>query len=456
MPVHPDGDKPHQRLFLSSSEDTEVYRRREIVGEGLTTPAAPFQRAELSNGTVVIVNENHRLPVVAMDCWVKTGTANEEESQNGISHFYEHMFFKGTKKHPVGELDRLVKEAGGYNNAATSNEYTHYYVVLPGELNEHAMDLLADALYNSHFADDDIAREKLVVKEEINRSEDDPSTKLYTLLFENCFRGTPYAMPILGNKESLDRITAGSLMEYHDRFYVPENVTVVISGDVNPDNAFNAIERQFGRIDSKPGGGWSEIGARKPDSGIEAVVQKDVKQAYLAMGFLTDGFIEDRQTVVALDVAAAVLGEGRSSRLHQELVEKKKLAISIGAWNWDMRRAGIFWIDAILRSDRIDEATEAIFFEMERFLDKGLDDWEMEKVKSMIKADHLYDLQSNASIAGLLGFYETDFGNASFALSYLDMIDAVDPDSINRAFSKTYEPLKYVKTLVVPLGGGDE
>jgi len=433
-----------------------VYGDREIVGEGLKTPAAPFHRAKLSNGTVVIVNENHRLPIVAMDCWVKTGTANEEETLNGISHFYEHMFFKGTKKHPVGELDRLVKEAGGYNNAATSNEYTHYYVVLPGELNEHAMDLLADALYNGRFSDDDIAREKLVVKEEINRSEDDPASKLYTLLFEKCFHGTPYAMPILGNKESLDRITAQSLEDYHGKFYVPENVTVVISGDVDPDKAIEAVDKQFGRVKAMQGGGWADIKAQKLTEGIETLVQKDVKQVYLAMGFLTDGFIQDRQAVVNLDVTAAVLGEGRSSRLHQELVETKKLAISIGAWNWDMRRSGVFWIDAILKPDMIEEAEKAIFHELERFLDKGLNDWEMDKVKSMIKADHLYDLQSNASIAGLLGFYETDFGNASLALSYLDLVEAVDAESIRGAFSKSYDPSKYVKTLIVPFGGEGE
>jgi zinc protease len=400
----------------------------------------------------VIVKSNRRLPVVAMDCWVKTGTVNEDEEFNGISHFYEHMFFKGTERHPMGELDKLVKEVGGYNNAATSNEYTHYYIVLPGALNEHALELLADALYNSRFSRENIERERQVVKEEINRAEDDPASKLYTLLFEKAFHGTAYSMPVLGNKESLDRITEKQLEEYHGKFYVPENVTVVISGDVGPEDAFEVVDKYFGNVAGKAGVGWSDIEARKPESRSEAVVQKDVKQVYLAIGFLTGGFIHNRPAVVALDVAASVLGEGRSSRLHQELVEKKKLAISIGAWNWDMRSAGVFWIDAILRPERIDAAEKAIFNELDQFLGKGVTDWEMGKVKSMIKADQLYDLQSNASVAGLLGFYETDFGDASEALSYLNMIEAVTPEGLGRSFSEVFDAQKFVRTLVVPFG----
>ncbi|MFQ6103307.1 MAG: M16 family metallopeptidase [Candidatus Glassbacteria bacterium] len=429
-----------------------MYKNREFIGEGFTIPAAPFYRAQLPNGTTVIVKVNHRLPVIAMDCWVKTGTVNEERTLNGISHFYEHMFFKGTEKHPLGELDRLVKEMGGYNNAATSNEYTHYYIVLPGSLSGHAVELLADAIYNGHFVEEDIDRERMVVKEEINRAEDDPASKLYTLLFENCFSGTPYAMPVLGKKESLDRVTSNELEDYHRKFYVPENITVVISGDVDPDEALEVAEEHFGAMEGRSAPGWAKIEARKPESVTEAVVKKDVKQVYLALGFLTDGFISDRNAVVALDVAASALGEGRSSRLHQELVEKKKLAVSIGTWNWDMRAAGVFWIDAILRPDKIEEAERAIFDELDRFLEEGATEWEMGKVKSMIKADQLYDLQGNAAIAGLLGFYETDFDDASEALAYLKMVEEVNVDRLHESFAEIYDKERFVKTLIVPAG----
>jgi zinc protease len=261
-------------------------------------------------------------------------------------------------------------------------------------------------------------------------------------------------MPILGNKESLDRISGRSLEEYHGRFYVPENVIVVISGDVDPDSAFDLVEKYFGRIEQKQSDGWSAIEAQKPSGKIEAVAHKDVKQVYLAMGFLTRGFVQDRKNIVALDIAAALLGEGRSSRLHQELVEKKKLAISIGAWNWDMRLAGAFWIDAILKPDKIEEATNAIVKELDLFLNKGMSKWEMRKVKSMIKSDQLYDLQSNASIAGLLGFYQTDFDDAEKALSYLDLVETVSIKNVNEAFTGVYDPDNYVKTMILPSEGG--
>ncbi len=423
-----------------------------MIGGGVANPAAPFFRSRLSNGTTAIVKVNKRLPVVAMDCWVKTGTVNESTQYNGISHFYEHMFFKGTERHPAGELDRLVKEVGGYNNAATSNEYTHYYVVLPGTLNEHALLLLADALNNCLFNQDDIERERMVVKEEINRAGDDPASKLYTTLFEECFEATPYALPVLGKKESLDRITAGAIADYHSSYYVPENVTVVISGDVDPDHTFDAVEKIFGGYDERAGGGWQEIDIQKMGARKETVIEKDVKQVYLALGFVTGGFIADRKAVVALDVAASILGEGRSSRLHQELVEEKKLAISIGAWNWDMRSAGIFWIDAILRPDKIEEVEQAIFDALGRFLEQGASTWEMKKVMSTIKADQLYDLQTNESIAGLLGFYETDLDDAKEALSYLNMIEDVRVADLRREFSNIFDTERFVKTLIVPSG----
>jgi zinc protease len=427
-----------------------VIARKEIVGEGVPNPVAPFTRAVLGNGTTVIVKTNSRLPVVAMDCWVRTGTVNERAEVNGISHFYEHMFFKGTRKHPAGELDRLVKEMGGYNNAATSNEYTHYYVVLPGGLNERALEMLADAIYNHDFKDEDINRERMVVKEEIHRSEDDPATKLYTTLFETCFEGTPYALPILGRSESLDRIDARAIEEYHRSHYVPENLTVVISGDVEPEGTLEIVARNFGGVEGRPASGWNEIHVKKPAAAREVVIAKDVQQVYLAIGFVTGGFLHDRETIVALDLVGSVLGEGRSSRLHQELVETKKLAISIGTWNWDMRVAGILWIDAILRPDTIRAAEAAIFEELDKFLQRGPDLSEIMKVKKMIKADHLYDLETNAAIAGMLGFYQTDFGDAAESLTYLRMMEEVGREDMRAAFSGVYDRQRFVKSLVVP------
>ena len=182
------------------------------------------------------------------------------------------------------------------------------------------------------------------------------------------------------------------------------------------------------------------------------VIGKDVKQVYLALGFVTGRYIADRKAVVALEVAAFMLGEGRRSRLHQELVEEKKLAISIGAWNWDMRSAGIFWIDAILRPDKIEEVEQAIFDALGRFLEQGASTWEMKKVMSTIKADQLYDLQTNESIAGLLGFYETDLDDAKEALSYLNMIEDVRVADLRREFSNIFDTERFVKTLIVPSG----
>ena len=143
------------------------------------SPIEPFTKTTLENGLDVIVKEVHSAPIVAVYLWCNTGSINESDHEHGISHFYEHMFFKGTEKRGVGEIDRAIKSLGGYNNAFTSKEYTAYYVVLPAENFSLAVDVLVDAIQNPSFPEEEIKKEQGVIKEEINRKEDNPSGKLY-------------------------------------------------------------------------------------------------------------------------------------------------------------------------------------------------------------------------------------------------------------------------------------
>ena len=168
--------------------------RRAMPGSSQTTgdsPLLPFTRVTLDNGLDVIVKEVHSAPIVAVYLWCNTGSVNEDERIHGISHFYEHMFFKGTEKRGVGEIDRAVKSLGGYNNAFTSNEYTAYYIALPSENFNLAADILFDAIRNSSFPQEEINKELGVIKEEINRKEDDPTGALYEEMFKTLFPETP-------------------------------------------------------------------------------------------------------------------------------------------------------------------------------------------------------------------------------------------------------------------------
>ena len=176
-----------------------------IGGTGEPSPA-PFARARLDNGVRVLIRPNSAVPVVAVDCWIEVGALDEVDEHAGISHFLEHMFFKGTRRYPLGAMDRLIKEMGGYNNAATSMEYTHYYIVAPAEHAWDAADLLADHLADPALPADELERERQVVKEEIRRKDDSPHGRLYTALSETVYGTSAYAREVLGTPDSLDRI----------------------------------------------------------------------------------------------------------------------------------------------------------------------------------------------------------------------------------------------------------
>ena len=220
--------------------------RRAIQTEKKTSfesPIAPFTKVTLDNGLDVIVKEVHSAPIVAVYLWCNTGSINETHNEQGISHFYEHMFFKGTENRGVGEIDRAIKSLGGYNNAFTSKEYTAYYVVLPSENFSLAADVLVDAIRNSNFPEEEIKKELGVISEEINRKEDNPMDKLYEEMFKIMFPGTPYSHPVLGSKESISEFSRDNFKNYLSKFYVPNNMTAVVVGDVETQDAIMEFEK---------------------------------------------------------------------------------------------------------------------------------------------------------------------------------------------------------------------
>ncbi len=288
---------------------------REQADEAVS-PLEPFTKITLENGLEVIVKEVHTAPIVAVYLWCNTGSVNETEHEQGISHFYEHMFFKGTEKRGVGEIDLAIKSLGGYNNAFTSKEYTAYYVVLPSKNFTLAADVLVDAIRNSAFPPEEIEKEMGVIKEEINRKDDDPTGALYEEMFKLMFPGTPYAHPVLGSKESVSGITREDFRAYLAKYYVPNNMTAVVVGDIKTDDAIAEIRRLTDGWRSDPRVAERIQDIRVPRrEGIKGFqMAKDVGMAYVMLAFQTDGLSDIGQSM-ALDVASSVLGEGQSSRL---------------------------------------------------------------------------------------------------------------------------------------------
>jgi len=413
-------------------------------GEGdLKSAITPFTKTTLDNGLDVIVKEVHTAPIVAVYFWCNTGSINEEERIHGISHFYEHMFFKGTEKRGVGEIDRAIKSLGGYNNAFTSKEYTAYYVVLPSENFTLAADVLVDAIRNSSFPQDEIARELGVIKEEINRKEDNPTGTLYEEMFKLMFAGTPYAHPVLGTKESISGLTREDFRNYLGRFYVPNNMTAVIVGDVKAEDAVKEIKRLT--ADWKPVPDVQEQMADisiPPADGVRGFEQeKDVQMSYVMMAFRSSGYRDLKENAV-LDICSSILGEGKSSRLYRRLVEKEQLVSSVQAFIYPLRDAGLFVVFATMEGGKVQAFRSAILEEIERLGTERLSGDELLKVQTMLKADFQFSNETNSDIAYTIGHFNT-LGLIDHAIDYERMIEAVTPDDVLTYAGSVLDPDSY-------------
>lgn len=407
------------------------------------TPIAPFTKVTLKNGLDVIVKEVHSAPIVAVYLWCNTGSINETEHEQGISHFYEHMFFKGTEKRGVGEIDRAVKGLGGYNNAFTSKEYTAYYVVLPSENFPLAADVLIDAIRNSTFPEEEIKKELGVIKEEMNRKEDEPMGKLYEEIFKVMFPGTPYAHPVLGSPESVSGITREDFKAYLGKYYVPNNMTAVVVGDVKTPQAISEIERLTEgwkpNPDIKKNVQDFAVPQRKSIQGF--TLEKDVNMSYVMMAFPTTG-LKDVGENAALDVASSILGEGRSSRLYRRIVEKEQIASAVQVFIYPLKRAGLFVILGTMDRENVPRFRDVVLEEIVKLRNDASDPEELKKVKTMLKADFEFSNETDSDLASTLGDYNI-LGILERVTEYERTIDSVSAGDLNAYVKKILDPAAY-------------
>jgi len=395
-----------------------------------------FTKNVLDNGLTVIVREVHTSPICAVHFWVNTGSVNEPIEINGISHFYEHMFFKGTEKWKVGEMDRVIKELGGYNNAFTSVEYTGYYVVVPSQNFTTAFNILLDALKNSAFDPIELEKERKVIKEEINRKEDAPGDKLSMEFMQEIFKEIPYGKPVLGTKESVDRIDREAFIKYMKDFYVPNNMALIIVGDVDTKEVISEVRERTREMEPDHNvhlkSATFEFSIQKGTR--EKVIEKDVKQTYMIMGFPNYGraLIDE---FYALDVASTILGGGKSSRLYQRLLEKEGIVTSISAWMWPLKKAGIFGIEVVCPPQNFESVKLEIFEEVKKIRDKGVSKEELDRAKTLLVSDFAFSNETDTGMASTLGRYEME-SRAEDAWTYVKNIEKVTSEDIHSVLNK--------------------
>lgn len=411
--------------------------------------AGEIIRATLENGTRVVLSENHSAPVAAFQVWVKVGSADEWPAEAGMSHLIEHMIFKGTNERRAGEIARTIERYGGRINAYTSYDHTVYHVVIASRYQHKGLEVLADAVQHPTFDPQELAREKEVVIEEIRMGEDDPGRTLHKALFKNSFQRHPYGRPIIGYADLVKRFSRNEVRTYYKKWYCPSNMVFVGVGDFKASELLSRLKGLF-TMPSRP-----LLARRRPEEPTQEgfrplVMHQAIKERYFALGFHIPD-IKDEDTY-ALDVLAAILGQGESSRLQQELRFKHGLVSSIYAYAFTPKDPGLFVIGGTFQPGDIQEGIEGIITELSRIKDAGVDEEELHKAKVMVETDFTYDRETVQGEARNLGYFETTWGDAIKEGAYLQGIFRVGANDVKEVARRYLRPENLTVCLLGPEG----
>ncbi len=414
---------------------------------GTTVFAADAQMFKLDNGQTVVIQEVRNNPIVIIDTWIKTGSIDEEDSNNGVAHFLEHLFFKGTKNHAPGEFDRILETKGAITNAATSKDFTHYYVTIPSKDFDLAMELHADMMMHPLIPRNEMEKERKVVLEEINKDLQSPTKILHENLNTMMYQDHPYKRKVIGRSEVIETITRDQVLDFYNKHYSPSNMITIVIGDVDTSHALERIKEVFNSEQKKQ----TKIIYPKEQQLTKQIKKAEYLQTesgYMAMGFRGVSISENDS--YALDVLATILGDGRSSVLNQVLKEKKRLAFSVDAGNMTSRDDGIFYISANFEPNKCKQVQNAIFEEIKKIQEKGVTDEQLKLAKNMIERNTYYARESITNIATEIGYTMALTNDIKFYENYLNNIKCVTKEAVKKAANKYLGAEKSAISIVLP------
>ena len=416
-----------------------------ICGTGVF--ASDYNVYKFDNGHTVIVKQVSSNPIVIIDTWIKTGSINENDKNNGVSHFLEHLFFKGTEKNPLGTFDKLLESKGAVTNAATSKDFTHYYIKIPSKDFDLALNLHADMLLNPAIPQAEMDRERKVVIEEIAKDKNSPNDLVYDNLNELIYKVHPYKRQVIGTKEIIENITRDEIFDYYKKHYSPENMITIVVGDVEPNETAKKVQHAFTISPRKL---EKHCYKKEPPITTQRIKEEkfDCNSAYMMIGFRGTNAVHKDE--FALDVLATILGDGRSSRFYQNIKEQKQLTNSIGASNGSFKDDGIFYISANFEPQNKENLKKAIFDEIKNVQQYGVTEAEVEKAKNIIERNTHYSRESISNIAMEMGYTVTITGDDKNYNGYLDSIKKVTAEDVNRVARKYLGENKSAVSIVMP------
>ncbi len=420
---------------------------RIVLGTLLLTAATAHAQAQtvsefhLTNGMKVIVKEDHRAPVVVSQVWYKVGSTYEHGGITGVSHVLEHMMFKGTRRHPAGDFSRIIADIGGRENAFTAADYTTYFQQLHKDRLPVALELEADRMRNLQLSADEFAKEvKVVMEERRLRTDDDPQSLTFEQFRAAAFEASPNRIPVIGWMGDLEHLTVDDVKAWYRRWYAPNNATLVVVGDVDPQRVLAWARTYFGPIPARPVG-EPRRGYEPVQRGVRRVMVKAPAQLpVLVMGYKTPNLAAAQQDwePYALEVLAGVLDGGASARLSRNLVRGQQVAASAGAgYSPYSRLPGLFTFSAVpAEGHDMIEVEQALRAEIERLRSETAAPEELARVKTAVVASAVYQRDSLFYQAMQIGTTETVGLGYRVLDDYVPRIKAVTAEQVQAVARK--------------------
>lgn len=389
---------------------------------------------KLDNGLRVVVENIEYVNSVSVGLWVENGSRNESKANNGISHFIEHMFFKGTENRTALQIAECIEDVGGQINAFTGKEATCFYVKALDSYLELSLDVISDMLFNSKFSPEDIEKEKSVIIEEINMSEDSPEDVLSDLHSLAIWGGDAISLPILGTEDTVKSFTRDQIVKYISSYYIPENSVISIAGKFDPENIEKLVEKYFGN--------WNSANKKVTKYSKPEILRnnlfrkKSIEQLHISIGI--PGIETGNEELYSLLLLSNVFGGGASSILFQKIREEKGLCYSIYSYISAFMNTGVVNIYTSLNPKYAADAINMIKEEINKFVKNGISDDKLAKAKEQLKGSYILGLESTSSRMFSNGKSVLFLNKIKTPTDLIEKINRIDRFKLEEVMQKTF------------------
>ena len=394
-----------------------------------------YAKSVLANGITVVTEQMPHLRSITLGIWVVTGSRNEQLLNHGISHFIEHLLFKGTTKRSAKAIAEEVDSVGGQLNAFTGKEYTCYYMKSLDTHLDMAIELISDMLINPRLDPVDIEKEKGVVLEEYNMYEDSPDELVHDLYVQQVWQQHPLGQSILGSRQSIDNFHRDMILDYRQTFYTPDNMIIAAAGNLTHSQVIGLVEQYFGNM----AGVAAKTKLQGPRySPIRTQRVKDTEQSHICFG--TPGVSHNSDELYSLHILNNLFGGSMSSRLFQSIREDRGLAYSVYSYQSSYRDTGLLTVYAGVKPDNVRQVLELIWKNMSELRAKGVSETELIKAKEQLKGNLLLGLESSSSRMSRIGTMEATVGKYVSLDDVIAKIDRVTTEHIREIATRIFQP----------------